>query len=94
MNTKLNPSMPTSEAKKAYIKHEAERVRFNIARIGSEGVCAHCKYQDVCSYSTTSPCCAMSRSCCDGYERTYTYDKISVTKMEYKFEYQDEKDRK
>ena len=76
MLIKLNPYMPTLKAKKTYIEREAERIQFDIAHIGSEGVCSHCKYQDVCLYSTTINRTGMSRSECDGYERTCTLIKF------------------
>ena len=93
MKTKVTPSIPSSEAKKAYTKLEAERIRHEIASFGSEGLCSHCTHKNVCLSSTTTVRLGASRIECNGYDVAVSGTETFVTKMKYKFEY-DEKEYK
>ena len=84
---KLNPSIPSLEAKKVYTEMEMERIRHEIACFGSEGLCSHCKFSSVCEYSTTLYRIGCSRLACDGYAYAVTHDETLKTKMKYRFEY-------
>lgn len=93
-NNIVSSSIPFKEAERFYLEQEVERIRFEIARIGSEGLCPHCKHQEKCDYSTTTIMCACSRYACDGIMLYETHDGLFHTKMKYVFEYQDELERK
>ena len=88
---KINPSIPSSEAIKAYTKLEGERIRSEIAMFGSEGLCSHCTHRDVCMSSTTTVRLGCSRIECDGYDIAVSATKTYISKMKYSFEYDDKK---
>ena len=88
---KNTASIPYSAAKKMYAIEEAERISIKIAQIGSEGLCYHCKFKNICNYSTTTYRLGASRLECDGKEYAVSHDETFVTEMGYKFVYEEEK---
>lgn len=82
-----NHNILSFEAEKLYKELETERIRHVIACFGSEGVCAHCLHQDICSYSTTKEGVCFLRTECNGYDIAVSGTEIFVTKMKYSFEY-------